>query len=89
MKIKVQFFSHRSSLAPELYPRTSWGSVDKRLRIAALNCAVIWVRVNQAGFQLNGTYQLLFYTDDVHILSGSINTIKKNTEDLVAASKRI
>jgi hypothetical protein len=62
--------------------------VGKRLRIAALNYAVIWVRANEAGFQLNGTYQFLFYTDDVNILSGSINTIKKNTEDLVAASKR-
>jgi hypothetical protein len=63
--------------------------VDKRLNIAALNYAVIWVRANQAGFQLNGTHQLLFYTDDVNILSWSINTIKKNMEDLVAANKRI
>jgi hypothetical protein len=63
--------------------------VDKRLNIAPLNYAVIWVRANQAGFQLNGMHQLLFYTDDVKILSGSINTKKKNMEDLVAASKRI
>jgi hypothetical protein len=62
--------------------------VDKRLRIAALNYAVFWVRANQAGFQLNGTHHLLFYADDVNILSGSISTIKKNTEDFVAASKR-
>jgi len=63
--------------------------VDKRLRTGALNYTVIWVRANQAGFELNGTHQLLFHDEDVNMLSGSINTIKKNTEDLVAASKRI
>jgi len=63
--------------------------VDKRLNIAALNYAVIWVLANQAGFQLNDTHQLLFHADVVNILSGSISTIKKYMEDLVAASKRI
>ena len=63
--------------------------MDKRLNIAALNYAVIWVLANQAGFQLNDTHQLLFHADVVNILSGSISTIKKYMEDLVAASKRI
>jgi hypothetical protein len=63
--------------------------VGKRLRIAALNYAVIWVRATQAWYALSGTHQLLFYADDVNILSGSINTIKKNTGDLVAPTKKI
>ena len=36
----------------------------------------------------NGTHQLLVYGDDVNILAGSVHTIKKHTETLVAASKR-
>jgi hypothetical protein len=34
--------------------------------------------------KLSGTYQLLVYVDDVHILGGSVYTEKKNTEALVA-----
>jgi hypothetical protein len=37
--------------------------------------------------QLNGKHQLLIYADDVNILSGSIQTKKKNREALVLASK--
>jgi len=37
--------------------------------------------------QLNGTHQLLVYADDVNILEGSVQTIKKNTEAVVVASK--
>jgi len=38
---------------------------------------------------LNGTHQLLFYAENVNILRGRINAIKKNTEDFIVASKRI
>jgi hypothetical protein len=38
---------------------------------------------------LNGTHQLLVYADDVNILGGSIQSIKKNAEDLVIACKEI
>jgi hypothetical protein len=39
--------------------------------------------------KLNGTHQLLAYADDVNILGGSVHTVKKNAEDLVAATKEI
>jgi len=39
--------------------------------------------------KLNGTHQLLAYADDVNILGGSVDTIKKNAEALVAATKEI
>ena len=38
---------------------------------------------------LNGTHQLLVYADDVNILGGSVHTVKKNAEALVAATKEI
>jgi len=39
--------------------------------------------------KLHGTHQFLVYANDVNILGGSIHTIKKNTDALVAASKHI
>jgi len=38
------------------------------------------VQVNQNGLKLNGTHHLLVYADDVNILDGSVNTIKKYIE---------
>ena len=38
---------------------------------------------------LNGTHQLLAYADDVNILGGSADTVKKNAKALVAAAKEI
>ena len=45
--------------------------------------------MNQDGLKLNGTYLVLVYSDDVNtrILGGSVLTINKNAEALVAASK--
>ena len=48
--------------------------------------AIRRVQVKQDGLLLNGTHQLLVYADDVNILGGSVHTIKKNTEALVAVS---
>jgi hypothetical protein len=43
----------------------------------------------QVRLRLNGTHQLLAYGDDVNLLGDSIDTIKKNTESLIEASKEI
>ena len=53
----------------------------------ALEYAIRRVQVNQDGLKLNGTHQLLAYVDYVNILGGSVHTIKKNAESLVAATK--
>ena len=55
----------------------------------ALEYAITRVQVNQDGLKLNGTHQLLAYADDVDILGGSIHTLKKNVEALVAAAREI
>jgi len=52
----------------------------------ALEYAIRRIQVSQGGLKLNGTHQLLVYAD-VNIFSGSVHTIKKNAEALVATSK--
>jgi len=39
--------------------------------------AIRRVQVNQDGLKLNGTHQLLAYADDVNLLGGSVDTVKK------------
>jgi TRAP-type uncharacterized transport system substrate-binding protein len=41
------------------------------------------------GLKLNETHQLLAYTGDVNLLGDNIDTIKKNTETLIDASKEV
>jgi hypothetical protein len=41
------------------------------------------------GLQLNGTHQLLAYADDVNLLGDNRNTINKNTQSLIYASKEV
>jgi hypothetical protein len=39
------------------------------------------------GLKLNGTHQLLAYSDDVNLLGDNIATVKENTETLTDAAK--
>jgi hypothetical protein len=41
------------------------------------------------GLKLNGTHQRLAYADDVNLLGDNLNTIKKNMETLIHASKEV
>ena len=53
----------------------------------ALEYAIRRVQVKQDGLKLNGTHQLLAYTDDINMLGGNVHTVKENAEALVVASK--
>jgi hypothetical protein len=48
----------------------------------SLEYAIKKVQVNQDVFKLNGTHQLLAYSDYVNILGGNVLTVKENEEAL-------
>jgi hypothetical protein len=47
------------------------------------------VQENRVGLKLNGSHQLLVYADDVNLLGGKVDIIKKNTKILIDASKEV
>jgi hypothetical protein len=53
----------------------------------ALEYAIWKVHENQEGLKLNGTHHLLAYADNINIVGENKDTIKKNKEAFLDASK--
>jgi hypothetical protein len=49
----------------------------------------VFRHIYEVGLKLNGTHQLLAYADDVNLLGGNIDTIKKNKETLIDANREV
>jgi hypothetical protein len=84
---KIRVGKHLSDTFPIKNGLKLGDSLSPLLFNFALEYAIRRIRANQEGLKLNGTHQLLVYTDDVNILGGSVHAIKKTTEALVVASK--
>jgi hypothetical protein len=86
---KVCIGKHLSETFPIQNGLKQGDSLSALLFDFALEYNIRKVQENQARLKLNGTHQLLAYADDVNLLGDNIDTINKNTQTLIDASKEV
>jgi hypothetical protein len=82
----VRIGKYLSDTFPIQNDRKQGDALSPLLFNSVLECAVRRVQENQVGVDLNGTHHLV-YADDVNLLGIITNTIGKNTETIIDASK--
>jgi retron-type reverse transcriptase len=86
---KVHIGKHLSDIFLTKNGLKQGNSLSPLLSNFALEYAVRKVQENHVGLKLNGTQQLRAYADDVNLLGDNTDTIKKNIEAFIDASKEV
>jgi hypothetical protein len=86
---KVRIGKHLSDAFPNQNGLRQGDSLSPLLFNFDLEYAIGKVQEKKFGLKLNGAHQLQVYADEVNLLRDNMNSIKKNTEVLIDASKEV
>ena len=75
-RIRVRVGRHLSDIFPIKNGLKQGDALSLLLFNIVLDYAISRVQINNDSLKLNGTHQLLVYTDDFNILEGSVNNQK-------------